>query len=303
VGTALPTLSVHDDAGWHRVPFEDLGESFYSLVAEYDVTFVTPARLDVAATGVAVRSHTSTGRTRTRYTAERVRDFAWAAGRFRTVERRSGGVEVVISYQREHVRRSRARAAARSAVRSMNVFSAAFGPYPYPEVDVVLTGAGGPGGMEYPTIVFSVPHRLTMAHELAHQWFYGAVGNDQYHEPWLDESFASWSQRLPFGAAGGCDEIPWPSEQAALTNDMGYWSEHPAQYRLVYDAGACMLASLAHRFGRDRFLRILGRYVDRHRFGIARTPDFTAAIEAAAARHLPGFDAAAFWQEWRVGAP
>ena len=51
VGTALPTLSVFDDVGWHRAPFENLGESFYSLAADYEVTFVTPVGLDTAATG------------------------------------------------------------------------------------------------------------------------------------------------------------------------------------------------------------------------------------------------------------
>ena len=28
-------------------------------------------------------------------------------------------------------------------------------------------------------------------HEIAHQWFYAAIGNDSYKEPWLDEGFVS----------------------------------------------------------------------------------------------------------------
>jgi aminopeptidase N len=154
--------------------------------------------------------------------------------------------------------------------------------------------------MEYPTIVFSEPNRITLAHELAHQWFYGTVGNDQYHEPWLDESFATWAMRLPFDPRNGCDGISWPSAQAALTNDMGYWAAHPGQYGLVYSGGACLLANLSKRFGHARFLRIIGRYAQRHRFDIARTEDFMAAIETAAAKHLPGLDVAAFWDRWRV---
>ena len=178
----------------------------------------------------------------------------------------------------------------------------AFGEYPYPEVDVVLTGSGGFGGMEYPTIVSSEPSGITIAHELAHQWFYGIVGNDQYHEPWLDESFATWATREPFDPSIGCGGVSWPSPQAALTNDMCYWATHPGQYGLIYDGGACMLANLAKRFGHERFLRIIGRYVDRHRLDVARTADFTAAIETAAAKHLDGFDAAAYWERWRVRA-
>jgi aminopeptidase N len=87
-----------------------------------------------------------------------------------------------------------------------------------------------------------------------------------------------------------------------MTNDMGYWREHPAQYfSVVYIGGACLLAQLAERFGLDRFLRILERYAARHRYGIARTSDFVHAIDRAAARHLPGFDTDAFWAAWRVG--
>lgn len=36
--------------------------------------------------------------------------------------------------------------------------------------------------------------RLDVAHEVAHEWFYAAVGNDQYREAWLDESFAVYGE-------------------------------------------------------------------------------------------------------------
>ena len=147
--------------------------------------------------------------------------------------------------------------------------------------------------------MFAGPLRDTIAHELAHQWFYGVVGNDQYHEPWLDESFATWASREPFGSDPGCrgstgrartrrSPTIWPTGQSILVGTA------------VYRIGACMLANLSRRFGHDRFLRIVGRYVGRHHLDVARTGDFMAAIEAAADRHLDGFDAAAHWQRWRL---
>lgn len=300
-GTALPTLSINDDAGWHRLPFENLGESFYSLVSDYEVTFVTPAKLDVAASGIVTdRTEANGERWRTTYTASQVRDFAWAAGRLRRIVERARGTDVVVWYQRGAVTPARARDLAADAAHAVRTLGDAFGDYPYPEVDVVLAGRASFGGMEYPTIVFSEPSRITMAHELAHQWFYGIVGNDQYAEPWLDESFATWAMRLPFDPRRACRGIRWPSAGAALTNDMGYWSRHPGEYGLVYFGGACLLANLSQRFGHERFLNIVGRYAQRHAMGIARTEDFMDAIETAAARHLPGFDVAAYWRHWRV---
>jgi len=300
-GTALPTLAVNDDRGWHRAPFENLGESFYSVVADYEVVFITPPGLDTAATGTVIeRVETRRGRVRTRVAAAQVRDFAWAAGDLRRVVRTTRGVDVVAWYQPGAVARATARVLARDAATVIRTLGDAFGDYPYPEVDVVLAGHASFGGMEYPTIVFSVSRRNTMAHELAHQWFYGTVGNDQYWEPWLDESFATWAMRLPFDPRAGCRGISWPSDGAAFTHDMAYWSTHRSQYWLVYDGGACMVANLSKRFGHARFLRIIGRYTRAHHLDIARTEDFMAAIERAAANHLAGFDADAYWRRWRV---
>lgn len=301
VGTALPTLSVFDDAGWHRAPFENLGESFYSVASDYEVTFVTPRGLDTAATGTMTeRTQLGGGRWRTTFSATQVRDFAWAAGRLRRVVRSVRGTDVVVSYQPGAVGAGQARRMAGDAVDVVKTLGSAFGDYPYPEVDVVLAGHARFGGMEYPTIVFSGTSRITMAHELAHQWFYGVVGNDQYAEPWLDESFATWAMRLPFDPRKGCRGISWPSANASFTNDMAYWTTHRSQYGLVYYGGACMLANLSKRFGQERFINIVGRYVARHHLDIARTEDFMAAIETAAAKHLPGFDVAAYWDHWRV---
>ena len=36
-------------------------------------------------------------------------------------------------------------------------------------------------------------------HEVAHQWFYAQLGNDQHREPWLDEGFADFSARWLMG--------------------------------------------------------------------------------------------------------
>jgi hypothetical protein len=299
MGTALPTLAIHDDAGWHLDPFVDLGESFYSVVGRYRVTLDVPTGLDTPATGTRVRREIAAGRTIDTFRATDVRDFAWAAGRFTRVGGTSGPTDVHVWYLPGVVSAQKAATMVDTSEASLDTFSSAFGTYPYPEADVVLTGFTAFGGMEYPQVVFSNTERTTIAHELAHQWWYGIVGNNEFAEPWLDESFATWSQYLPFGAWKSCPSYSF-SAGARLTNDMAYWRDHTSAYGTIYGGGGCMLANLSHRFGLHRFERILGRYAKAHWLGIARTPDFRAAIEAAAAAHLPGFDTDAFWAEWRV---
>jgi len=303
VGSALPALAVRDDRGRHRAPFVDLGESFYSVVGRYRVTLVTPPHLDTPTTGTLAGTKTlPSGLVARTYAATRVRDFAWAAGRLQQVAGDTAGTRVVVSYRPGSVTPQQASAMLAAARRSLATFSAAFGSYPYPELDVVLGAFPDFGGMEYPTIVFSEVDKWTVAHEIAHQWWYGLVGNDQYAEPWLDESLATWSEELPFGAWVGCPAYSFPGN-ARLTNDMGYWAAYPGRYDTVYDGGGCMLADLARRFGKDRFIRVLRDYAADHRLGVARTGDFTAAIEEAAVRFGVAFDPASYWAAWRVDTP
>ena len=80
-----------------------------------------------------------------------------------------------------------------------------FGEYPYEHVTVVdpAWGAGGAGGMEYPTLftcgsrLFTtpdmyVPESVTV-HECGHQFWYGLVGNNEFEAAWLDEGFNSYT--------------------------------------------------------------------------------------------------------------
>ena len=50
--------------------------------------------------------------------------------------------------------------------------------------------------------------KYIMIHEIAHQWFYGVVSNDPYHNGWLDEGLADFATGLYlFSSNGG--EIPY----------------------------------------------------------------------------------------------
>lgn len=302
-GGALPTLEVHDDEGWHHDAFEEVGDSFYSVAGEYRVTLVGPADLDMATTGAeVVQRRLADGLVSRTFAATGARDFAWAAGRLEQISATAGDTRVVVSYRSNAVGSRRANKMLDAAIDSLTTFSAAFGAYPGEELDVVLGPFYEFGGMEYPGVVFSEPNKRTVSHEVAHQWWYGLVGSDQYASPWLDEALASWSQELPFGPWVGCRSYDFPGA-ARMTNDMGYWGNHPRQYDTIYDGGGCMMANLANRFGLASFTAVLASYAEGHWLDVARPLDFISAIEEAAAQQLPGFDMDAFWAAWRVDVP
>jgi aminopeptidase N len=181
----------------------------------------------------------------------------------------------------------------------MERYADLLGPYPYPEVDVVIGTFLSFGGMEYPGLVMAVPTEVPVAHELAHQWWYGLVGDDQYTAPWLDEAFATWTQGWFSGTNGTlCSTATFPSPEDRVTNDMGFWRLHPRAYgETVYHEGACALQSLDSLLGDSAFTRLLGRYARAHRFGWSTTAAFEAAVQAAD----PGTDLTPFWAEHRIG--
>ena len=168
--------------------------------------------------------------------------------------------------------------------------------------------------MEYPTLVMSVPNAVTISHELAHQWWYGIVGNDQYEDSWIDEGFAQWSQFLPFERIPGsrwpplpfvgCSMIEWANDEVRLSSGVDHFSVHPGDYYLVYWQGACALAHLAEDLGGlAPFLEMLRAYAADHWLGVATNADVMAAIEAAAADAGNPYDPQRFFERWRISRP
>lgn len=315
LGNAVPVLAVNDDEGWHLDPFFDSGESFYSLVGDWSVTLEVPADLQTPATG-ALASATALGHGREArvFVARDVRDFAWEAGRFDHVRTQDEHGVIVRLWYRDGLLSDRgARRLVRRSAGIMDTFSAAFGAYPYPEVDVVITSFDLFSGMEYPQLVMTIPSPLVISHELAHQWWYGIVGDDQYEDPWIDEGFAQWSMYLPFASSPsgwpplpfvGCRMYEWPNDVVRLSSGVDYFDAHQEDYSIPYLQGACALARLAQDFGGLRpFLEVLHDYAAAHWLGVTTNADFMAAIAAAASARGIDLDPATFFDRWRISRP
>ncbi|MFJ3219241.1 M1 family metallopeptidase [Kitasatospora sp. NPDC086801] len=298
LGNALPVLAVRDGAGWHLDPYTGNGESFYALAADFAVTLDHPADLLVPATGSAVDTPGSAGRTVTRAAARQVRDFAWAAGPFTRISGRSAdGVRIGV-YAAADVTAEDARRMLDLALTTIDAHSARYGRYPYGELAVVLDNAFWFSGMEYPAFVLDRVKPSALVHELAHQWWYGIVGDDQYRSPWLDESFSEYATDLALGRTGeGCTTAtPWASDAERLTNPMSYWDAHPTRYEaVVYDHGACALHELRRLLGPDTMSTLLHDYARAHWYGVSTTAAFTSAAQAAT-----GTDLTPFWREHRI---
>lgn len=298
LGNALPVLAVHDALGWHLDPYVSTGESFYAPASDFRVRLDHPAALKVPATGRTWTRHGKPGRTITHSVAQRVRDFAWAAGPFRTATETSPGGARVKSYWSPDTSPVGVRLNRKDGVAAVDRFGREFGRYPYGEIDLVMTSGFG-GGMEYPGLVVlgTTEEGSAVVHEVAHQWWYGIVGNDEYNSPWLDESFAQYANARFYGwDTHDCwSEDNWPSDRAALTNSMAYWSAHRDEYHVVYLAGPCALADLERVLGAGTMARLLKRYAHDHWYGVSTTADFKKAAQSVTDRDL-----GPFWRQHRI---
>ncbi|MFM9630565.1 M1 family metallopeptidase [Streptomyces galilaeus] len=298
LGNALPVLAVRDAKGWHLDPYVALGESFYALTSDFRVRLDHPSALKVPATGRTRTLPGGPGRSVTLSLADRVRDFAWAAGPFRTATQTTPGGVRVRSYWAPGTPAEGVRLNRTDAVAAIDRFGREFGRYPYGEIDLVMTSGFG-GGMEYPGLVLlgTTEEGSAVVHEVAHQWWYGIVGNDEYSSPWLDESFAQYANARFHGwDTRDCwSDVYWPDDESALIGSMAYWSRHPGEYHLVYTAGPCALADLERTLGADTMARLLKGYVRDHWYGVSSTAAFKKAAQSVTDQDL-----GPFWETHRI---
>ncbi|MER8184517.1 M1 family aminopeptidase [Kitasatospora sp. NPDC094015] len=298
IGNALPVLAVRDGAGWHLDPYTNNGESFYSLAADFSVTLDHPTSLLIPATGTSVDTPGGSGRTVTKATASKVRDFAWGAGPFSKISGTSpAGVKVNV-YSVSGISAANAQSMLTTSISAVDAHAGRFGAYPYSEVDAVIDNNFWFGGMEYPGFVLDLVSTTALTHELGHQWFYGIVGDDEYTSPWLDEAFTDYATDLALGISGtNCwNSVSWASSAEKITNSMAYWDAHSSRYStVVYTYGKCALHDLRRLIGDTAMTKLLHDYAQSHWYGVSTTAEFKAAAQAATATDLTSF-----WTQHRI---
>ncbi|HZE40475.1 MAG TPA: M1 family metallopeptidase [Stackebrandtia sp.] len=295
LGNAVPLLAVKDARGWQLPPYVSGGESFYSLTSDFSVSLRHSDAIAVPSTGHVVAESHRRGRTTTVISAPRVRDFAWAAGPFHRETDDVGGVRLNTWYP-DDVTADTASDVSGWARQAMDGFSDAYGDYPYAEMDTVVGDWPGFGGMEYPNFILSEPQRVDVVHETGHQWFYGLVGDDEYDDPWIDESVTQYITVRVTGIPSYCDTSPfWFSDGMRIDAGMDYYGDKPDEYAPgIYGDGACMFHELEGKIGADAMTRALAALVRAHRYGVVTSDDLRAVFAK-----VSGTDLTDFWQRWR----
>lgn len=251
------------------------GDPFVTPVSpEVAVTLRADRRLVVASTADRV-SVSSDGLTQ-RFVARNVRDVTvTAAPDFRTATVLVGSTKVRY-YYRSSANRALVVDAAADAFRAMQ---SRLGPYPYPIYKVVQSAGGygmeSPGMTWIPYGVGSANLRYLVAHETAHQWFYGLVGNDQARQPFADEALADFVARDVTGTRRASRCATGRLDRSIYSYTSGCY------YEIVYIQGGNLLNQARSRMGSTLFWSTLKQYVADRRYRISNTQTLLRTLDDA----------------------
>ncbi len=182
--------------------------------------------------------------------------------------------------------------ALQATAQAMQVFSQKFGPYPHKSLSIVM--ADFSDSMEFSGLYFhsynfynlydGTPQSYLVAiavHETAHQWWFDAVANNQAAQPWLDESLATYSERIFYETAYPDSINWWWSNRINFFNPQGfvdipiYDAQGSELYRLaVYFRGALFLEELRQRIGDEAFFAFLKDYYEQGNHKVVNADDF-----------------------------
>ena len=317
LGNWIPTVPVWRHDGFVIHPYGDIGDPFLATVSDYTVEIEAEDGIGVVGTGQLTQVRSAGDRSVWRFEAPETRDAAFAAGdALRGLELDAGPTVRTWYNGEDSLTGARIAEDAAAAVR---FYTPTFGSLQTSEIDVVSI-QNPLGGMEYPGLVYVssgfsqleglpllpelVDHsgfqdeqeRYVAGHELAHQWWFAEVGNDQVEEPWLDEGFAEASTRLWLQSEDG-NERTWKiahlENEATLAGNIGAgvtaFDDNSDYSDAVYDSGGELLMELRSLIGAESYDELMARwhFATRGEVGtIEEFIDLTERIVGAEARAL-----------------
>ncbi len=344
-----PSICVYDwKMGWVNNQFLGSGEH-YGEFGTYEVYITLPAHYIVAATGVlqnreevlpdSLREKLDIkhfkdkkwgsaagviipkvpGAVKTwHFKGENVTDFTWVADpTFRLGEAEWEGIKIYTYAQEKHA--ARWQDAAELGRQCIEYFSKNYGRYPYPQMSITDSY----DGMEYPMIVLcggeSPSYRLLLWHEIAHNWYMGAVGSNPVDRAFLDEGFTTFLEvniiEALHGRKGNVSfwDTKWKKklypvdEDRAARGYRNYLQWHKTGFaqrsiieadrapeRMVYRVSSyyktvVLLFNLQYALGDSVFARGMRNYFERWHFKHPYEENFQATMEEAAGYKLEWF--------------
>ncbi len=313
--TGIRSLPAATKLGWRLEPPTHHGDPTFSATGLFDVRLRVPEGYTVIATG----NETVLDDGSVQIVSGPVREFALVVAKSLTTGARMVGETEVSVFAAPEVVANREHLLDLTA-NALEFYNAAFGPYPFRELDFVGVPLALANGVSWSGILFIQENLLalptgsfasldfTILHEIGHQWWGGTVGANSNDHTWMVEGLTNATAVLAQAAIQG---------PAAATESLYAWIVGPylnlldssgdavadvsifdqpletPLSTLAYGKGALGFLAIRNVIGNDAFQRALASYADAFRLGIAEPTDLLAAFEGAS-----GYDLDALWTFW-----
>jgi hypothetical protein len=319
LGNFYPVPVIYENGVWQTYPYSFNGDPFYNALHNFDVTLHADSRYIVASSGTLQRQSAGVHRFR----SQAIRDFAMVLSRnFKSLTRMVGSVAVSYFYLDD----SNPTASLQCAVDALRTFSRLFTKYPYRQLTVVQTDFLH-GGMEYGELVFVSKdllaqnqrdldaarqfHNQVIIHEIAHQWWYGIIGNNQARTAWIDEGLAEYSTLLFYDlnpqysrlsradiVSNARDNFVTYSRlvQAVggridpdMTKDLNSFRSTHEYVFMTYVRGMLLFVDLEMLLGQDKIIKALRNFAREAKFSFATKDSLILSMERSTRVQLRTF--------------
>lgn len=309
-GNFFPIACVYQEGkGFVKNDFVANGDPFYSDISDFEVTIVCDEEFVVASTGNKTESIVD-GKKKVVCQAERVRDFCFVLSKnFDCISETVGHTTVSYFYYDDEL----ATEHLQTSVLALKTFQELFGEYPYKQLSVVKTNFCF-GGMEYPNLVMisdaladNETFNYVIVHEIAHQWWYGVVGNNEYAEAWIDEGLTEFSTGLFFEKNPQYNIDYETSMQNAkqtyktfvsvytkingdvdesMNRDLSEFDTEPEYVNCVYVKGMLLFDSLRSTMSERKFFKCLKDYYENMSFKNSSASDVIKSFSQSSGINL-----------------
>lgn len=303
-----PIMSIYDPntQTWDENEFNPIGESNYSDTSDYEVTIHTPKDIITATTG-EITSNTTTNDTKTiNIISHKTRDFVFMMSKYyRILTTTVDGVKINSFYIYDGKSPDSPALGKKMldvVTDSFKFYNEVYGKYPYPELTIAETYLAG-GAMEYPALLQMGKYEAisksslddhsswledAAAHETGHQWWYVAVGDNEFKEPMMDESINTYSTAYYFEKRYGKynhngllmqihnNLVKMSTNPIASSVDkFTSWNDYS---NVIYSKGPELFEDIRTRLGDDTMLKVLKTYFSRFEFKNGSIKDFEAVL-------------------------
>lgn len=194
------------------------------------------------------------------------------------------------------------------SITMLEIFSDMYGLYPFIDQKYGHAEFSWRGAMEHQTVsTMGFYYESIMAHELAHQWFGNKITCKDWHNIWLNEGFATYSEALLVEKLYGrnaYNNYIINEMNSAKTANGSLWVQNINSIEEIFSSnrsyakGSVVLHMLRGIVGDENFFNILKAYSDDPElaYDVAETSDFQRVCET-----VSGINLDKFFENWIYG--